>query len=77
LQVLCYKEDIESALRTHGMGGFQLLGLQDFPGQGTALVGVVDPFWDEKPYISAEEYRRFCARYRTARAVGIARRQIG
>lgn len=61
LQVLCYKEDIESALRTHGMGGFQLLGLQDFPGQGTALVGVVDPFWDEKPYISAEEYRRFCA----------------
>ncbi|MGV1681694.1 sugar-binding domain-containing protein [Sphingopyxis sp. NJF-3] len=60
LQTLCYKEDIESALRTHGMGGFQLLGLQDFPGQGTALVGVVDPFWDEKPYITPAEYRRFC-----------------
>lgn len=61
LQVLCYKEDIESALRTHGMGGFQLLGLQDFPGQGSALVGVVDPFWDDKGYVTGEEYRRFCA----------------
>jgi hypothetical protein len=37
LQILCYKEDIESALRTPEMGGFQLLGLSDFPGQGTAL----------------------------------------
>lgn len=61
LQVLCYKEEIESALRTPGMGGFQLLGLQDFPGQGTALVGVVDPFWDDKGYVSPAEYRRFCA----------------
>jgi beta-galactosidase/beta-glucuronidase len=48
LQALCYKEDIESALRTPGMGGFELLDLHDFPGQGTALVGVLDPFWDEK-----------------------------
>ncbi|WP_010544539.1 glycoside hydrolase [Sphingomonas elodea] len=60
LQVMCYKEDIESALRTHRMGGFQLLGLQDFSGQGTALVGVVDPFWDDKGYVTGEEYRRFC-----------------
>lgn len=60
LQVACYKEDIESALRTPGMGGFQLLGLQDFSGQGTALVGVLDPFWDEKAYVTASEYRRFC-----------------
>jgi len=60
LQALCYKEDIESALRTPGMGGFELLDLHDFPGQGTALVGVLDPFWDSKGYISAAEYRRFC-----------------
>jgi len=60
LQALCYKEEIESALRTHGMGGFQLLDLHDFPGQGTSLVGVLDPFWEEKGYISASEYRRFC-----------------
>ena len=60
LQVLCYKEEIESALRTEGFGGFQLLDLHDFPGQGTALVGVLDPFWDPKPYITADEYSRFC-----------------
>ena len=60
LQALCYKADIEAALRTPKFGGFQLLDLHDFPGQGTALVGVLDPFWEEKGYISPEEYRRFC-----------------
>ena len=60
LQALCYKADIEAALRTPGFGGFQLLDLHDFPGQGTALVGVLDPFWEEKGYISPEEYSRFC-----------------
>ncbi len=60
LQALLYKEDIESALRTPGFGGFQLLDLHDFPGQGTALVGVLDPFWDSKPYITPKEYHRFC-----------------
>jgi len=62
LQTLCYKADIEAALRTKGFGGFQLLGLQDFPGQGTALVGAVDPFWDSKPYATAEQYSQFCNR---------------
>lgn len=61
LQALCYKADIEAALRTPGFGGFQLLDLHDFPGQGTALVGVLDPFWDSKGYITAEEFRAFCA----------------
>lgn len=61
LQSLCYKADIEAALRTPGFAGFQLLGLNDFPGQGTALVGVLDAFWESKPYISASEYSRFCA----------------
>jgi len=60
LQTLCYKEDIESALRTPGFAGFQLLDLHDFPGQGTALVGVLDPFWESKGYVTAEQYRRFC-----------------
>lgn len=60
LQALCYKEDIESALRTREMGGFQLLGLSDFPGQGTALVGVLDAFWESKGYITPKEFRRFC-----------------
>ena len=60
LQTLCYKADIEAALRTPGFAGFQLLDLHDFPGQGTALVGVLDPFWEEKGYVSPEEYSRFC-----------------
>ncbi|MDQ8188301.1 sugar-binding domain-containing protein [Pelagicoccus sp. SDUM812002] len=60
LQTLCYKEDIESALRTPEMGGFQLLGLSDFSGQGTALVGVLDAFWEEKGYVTPNEFRRFC-----------------
>jgi hypothetical protein len=60
LQVLCYKADIEAALRTPGFGGFQLLGLYDFPGQGTALVGVLSPFWEDKGYVTGPEYRRFC-----------------
>jgi hypothetical protein len=60
LQTLCYKEDIEAALRTPGMGGFELLDLHDFPGQGTAVVGVLDPFWEQKGYVTPEEYRRFC-----------------
>ena len=59
LQTLCYKEDIESALRTPGMAGFELLDLHDFPGQGTALVGVLDPFWDSKGYVTPDAYRRF------------------
>lgn len=60
LQLLCYKEDIEAALRTEGFGGFHLLGLSDFPGQGTALVGVLNPFWESKGYSTAEEFSRFC-----------------
>lgn len=60
LQALCYKEEIEAQLRTPGLGGFQLLGLQDFPGQGTAPVGVLDHFWRSKGYVSAAEFRRFC-----------------
>jgi hypothetical protein len=60
LQVLCYKEEIEAALRTPGVGGFQLLDLHDFPGQGTALVGVLDPFWEEKGYVTPVEFSRFC-----------------
>ncbi|MFP4282862.1 MAG: hypothetical protein ACLFU2_09590, partial [Opitutales bacterium] len=59
LQALCYKADIEAALRTPAMAGFQLLGLQDFPGQGTALVGVLNAFWESKGYIEAEEFRAF------------------
>ncbi|HTL66691.1 MAG TPA: hypothetical protein VL200_03435 [Lacunisphaera sp.] len=60
LQALCYKEEIEAALRTPHLGGFQLLGLSDFPGQGTALVGVLNAMWEDKGYVSAATFRRFC-----------------
>ena len=60
LQVLCYKADIEAALRTPGFAGFQLLQLHDFPGQGSALVGVLNPFFESKGYVSPEEFRMFC-----------------
>lgn len=60
LQALCYKADIEAALRTPGFAGFHLLQLHDFPGQGTALVGVLNPFFRSKGYITPEEFRMFC-----------------
>ena len=60
LQALCYKNEIEKILRTPGYAGFQLLALNDYSGQGTALVGVTDVFFDEKEYINADEWRRFC-----------------
>jgi hypothetical protein len=61
LQVLCYKADIEAALRTPGFGGFEILQLHDFPGQGTALVGILSPFFESKGYITPEEFRMFCS----------------
>jgi hypothetical protein len=60
LQVLCYKADIEAALRTRGFAGFQMLQLHDFPGQGTALVGILNPFFESKGYTTPEEFRMFC-----------------
>jgi Glycosyl hydrolases family 2, sugar binding domain len=60
LQVLCYKADIEAALRTKGFAGFQLLDLHDFSGQGTAIVGVVNAFWQDKGYITGPQFKRFC-----------------
>jgi len=60
LQALLYKQEIESALRTPGFGGFQLLDIHDFPGQGTALVGILDPFWDSKGYVEAKEHHQYC-----------------
>ena len=60
LQLECYKQEIEGLLRTPGMGGFQLLDLHDFPGQGTALVGPLNVFWESKGYVTPAQFRRFC-----------------
>lgn len=58
LAALLYKEEIERALKTAGCSGFQLLDLHDFPGQSTALVGLLDAFWDSKGLIEASEFRQ-------------------
>ncbi|MEI7732568.1 MAG: discoidin domain-containing protein [Verrucomicrobiota bacterium] len=57
---LLYKEEIEVLLRTPGYAGFSLLDLHDYPTQGTALIGPLDPFWESKGFITPEAYRRFC-----------------
>jgi beta-galactosidase len=61
LQVLLYREEIEAILRTPGIGGFQLLDLQDYPGQGTAVCGILDTFMESKGYGNPDEFRRWCA----------------
>jgi hypothetical protein len=61
LAKLLYKEEIERALKTVGIAGFQLLDLHDFPGQGTALVGLLDAFWDSKGIVDSTEFRTFCS----------------
>jgi hypothetical protein len=60
-QVKCYKEEIEANLRTPELAGFQLLDLHDYIGQGGALIGVLDPFWESKGYVTPEEWRQFCS----------------
>ncbi len=59
-QLRLYKEDIEANLRTRGIYGFEMLDLHDYTGQGTALVGLLDAFWQEKGYANADEFRQFC-----------------
>ncbi|MEE5994195.1 MAG: sugar-binding domain-containing protein [Oscillospiraceae bacterium] len=61
LAVQCYKEELESAMRSKYLSGFQILDIQDFTGQGTATVGILDAFMDSKGFITPEEWRGFCS----------------
>lgn len=61
LQTIFYKHELETYLRMPKHTGYQLLQLEDFPGQGSALVGVLDYFYDSKGYITPQEFRQFCA----------------
>ena len=58
---LLYRADIEMNLRTPEWGGFQLLDLQDYPGQGSVYVGILDAFMESKGLIAPEEWRHFCS----------------
>ena len=57
LSLIAYKEEVEAALRTKEYSGISLLGLQDFPGQGTALVGMMNSHLNPKPFSFAEPAR--------------------
>jgi len=61
LSLLLYKEEIESALRTPGLGGFQLLGFHDHPPQGTSTIGIVNALRESKGIVSPEQFRQFCS----------------
>lgn len=61
LAAICQREEIEAALRTPGLGGFQWLDIQDFPGQGTALVGMLNVFMESKGITTPEKWRQFCS----------------
>lgn len=56
-----YRADIEMNLRSERMAGFQLLDLQDYPGQGSAYVGILDAFMDSKGLIQPRKWREFCS----------------
>ena len=59
--VKLYKADIEMDLRTRNMAGFQLLDIQDYPGQGSAFVGILDTFMESKGITTPEEWRQWCS----------------
>lgn len=59
LAMQCYKEELEAVLRSRLLAGCQILDIQDFSGQGTALVGVLDAFMESKGLITDEEWRGF------------------
>lgn len=61
LQTLCYKYEIERNMRTKDYAGFQLLALNDYSGQGTALEGILNVHWRSKGYCTADQWRQFCA----------------
>lgn len=58
LAQLLYKDEIEGMFRTPSCAGFELLGMQDFPGQGEALVGWLDAFYDSKGVTTPEVFKR-------------------
>lgn len=61
LLVEIYKENIEAQLRTPNVAGFQMLDLQDYPGHGMAVIGILDVFLESKGLITSEQFRRFCS----------------
>lgn len=59
--VALYRADIEMNLRSERIAGFQLLDLQDYPGQGSAYVGILDAFMESKGLVTPEKWRESCS----------------
>ena len=57
LNQIMYKYETESFLRTASCAGVQLLSMQDYQGQGEALIGWLDAHWDSKGIVSPEKFR--------------------
>lgn len=59
-QIRLYKEELEANFRTPELKGFELLDIHDYAGQGTALVGFLDVMWQNKGYVTPQEFQAFC-----------------
>lgn len=60
MSLLGYRAEVEAVMRTPGMSGLALLGIQDFPGQGTALVGMLNSHLQPKlPFGAPERFHAF------------------
>ena len=58
LNQIMYKYEIESFFRTASCAGIQLLSMQDYQGQGEALIGWLDSHWDSKSITTPEKFRQ-------------------
>ena len=61
LAVRLYKDEMESHLRTANCAGFSTLDMQDYPGQGEAMVGWLDALYRSKGTVTPERFRRWCS----------------
>lgn len=59
LQTILYKALVETFYRTPSCAGFQMLSMTDYSGQGEALVGWLDSFWDSKGIVTPGEFSRY------------------
>lgn len=71
----CYRAEIEAAMRTDEFSGISLLSLQDFPGQGTALVGMMNAHLKPKPCSFADP-ERFAAFFRDVLPLALLPRYV-
>ncbi|WP_172435994.1 glycoside hydrolase family 2 TIM barrel-domain containing protein [Sediminicola luteus] len=58
LNQMMYKYEVESFLRTPSCAGVQLLSMQDYQGQGEALIGWLDAHWNPKGITTPEQFRQ-------------------